>query len=173
MFESLHALFTTLTEKLPALGPWLAPMAFAMAFIKSLPLVALFIPGLTLLVSIGAAIRLSEASFVEVWLAVSVGAALGDWLAYMTGVWTGPRIMHWKWLKDRPQLVLRTAAYVERWGVLSIALCRFFGPLRATVPMASGVFGMPRLWFQLANWGSAFIWAATLLLPGWLGTSLL
>ncbi|OZI74243.1 DedA family protein [Bordetella genomosp. 12] len=170
MFESLHALYTSLAAKLPGLGPWLAPLAFALAFVKSLPLVALFIPGTALLLSIGAAIRLSEAGFVEVWLAIALGAALGDWVSFAVGGWAGPRVMHWQWVRRRQQLVLRAAAFVQRWGVLSILLCRFFGPLRATVPMAAGVFGMRAAWFQAANWVSAPIWAAALLAPGWLGS---
>ncbi|MEJ2894585.1 DedA family protein [Bordetella avium] len=169
MFESLHAFYTTLLAKLPALGPWLAPLAFLLAFIKSLPLLALFILGTALLLSIGAAIHLSQAGFLEVWLAISLGAALGDWVAFSLGIWAGPRVLQWSWLQSRPQLVVRTDAFVKRWGVLSIALCRFFGPLRATVPLAAGVFGMPARWFQLANWGSALLWAAALLAPGWLG----
>lgn len=139
MLESLHALYAALAAKLPALGPWLAPLAFVLAFVKSLPLVALFIPGTALLLSIGAAIRLSEAGFVDVWLAISLGAALGDWVSFALGVWAGPRVMHWNWLRQRPHMVLRAAAFVQRWGVLSIVLCRFFGPLRATVPLAAGV----------------------------------
>ncbi|AUL46817.1 cytochrome O ubiquinol oxidase [Bordetella trematum] len=170
MLESLRAFYATLVDSLPALGPWLAPLAFALAFVKSLPLVALFIPGTALLLSIGAAIHLSHAGFVPVWLSISVGAALGDWVAFAIGIWAGPRVMTWRWVQARPHMVLRAAAYVERWGVLSIVLCRFFGPLRATVPMAAGVFGMRTAWFQLANWGSALLWAAALLLPGWLGS---
>ncbi|AHV93322.1 hypothetical protein D560_2462 [Bordetella holmesii ATCC 51541] len=37
--------------------------------------------------------------------------------------------------------------------------------------MAAGVFGMRAAWFQAANWVSAPLWAAALLLPGWLGSS--
>ncbi len=168
MLESLHALYAALAAKLPALGPWLAPLAFVLAFVKSLPLVALVIPGTALLLSIGAAIRLSQAGFVEVWLAISLGAALGDWVSFALGIWAGPRVMHWNWFKRRPQLVLRAAAFVQRWGVLSIVLCRFFGPLRATVPLAAGIFGMRAAAFQAANWSSALLWAAALLAPGWL-----
>ena len=53
--------------------------------------------------------------------------------------------------------------------MLSIVLCRFFGPLRATVPTLAGIFEMRRGPFQAANWTSAFLWAAALLAPGWAG----
>ena len=53
---------------------------------------------------------------------------------------------------------------VQRQGTGSIG--RFFGPLRASVPLAAGIFEMPYWQFQIANFVSAFIWAAALLLFG-------
>ena len=59
---------------------------------------------------------------------------------------------------------------------------RFFGPLRAAVPLVAGIFEMPYWRFQFANFTSAFVWAAMLLrwrkwwkvaLTGFLGTHLL
>jgi membrane protein DedA with SNARE-associated domain len=37
------------------------------------------------------------------------------------------------------------------------------------VPIVAGITEMPRLLFQVANWSSAFLWAAVLLAPGKLG----
>ena len=47
-----------------------------------------------------------------------------------------------------------------------IFIGRFFGPLRATVPLAAGIFEMPYWRFQFANWISALIWSAVLLMFG-------
>jgi membrane protein DedA with SNARE-associated domain len=55
---------------------------------------------------------------------------------------------------------------VKRWGVLGIFIGRFFGPLRASVPLVAGIFQMPYWQFQLANFSSAFVWAAVLLTLG-------
>jgi membrane protein DedA with SNARE-associated domain len=38
--------------------------------------------------------------------------------------------------------------------------------LRAAVPLIAGIFEMPYWRFQLANFTSAFVWAATLLTIG-------
>jgi membrane protein DedA with SNARE-associated domain len=43
---------------------------------------------------------------------------------------------------------------------------RFFGPLRASVPLVAGIFDMPFWRFQIANVTSAFVWAAVLLTLG-------
>ena len=55
---------------------------------------------------------------------------------------------------------------MKRWGVLAIFIGRFFGPLRASVPLVAGIFRMPSLQFQIANFTSAFVWAAALLTLG-------
>ena len=52
------------------------------------------------------------------------------------------------------------------WGVPSIFIGRFFGPLRASVPLAAGIFEMPYWPFQIANFVSALMWSAVLLLFG-------
>jgi membrane protein DedA with SNARE-associated domain len=38
--------------------------------------------------------------------------------------------------------------------------------LRASVPLVAGIFKMPYMRFQLANFASAFVWAAVLLTLG-------
>jgi len=80
LFETFHALQDSMVDFAKTHASWLAPMGFAFAFLKSLPLVALVIPGTALLLSIGAILGLGDANFVAVWLAISVGAALGDWV---------------------------------------------------------------------------------------------
>ena len=60
----------------------------------------------------------------------------------------------------------RGEAFVKDWGVPSIFIGRFFGPLRASVPLAAGIFEMPYWRFQIANFSSALVWSAALLLFG-------
>jgi membrane protein DedA with SNARE-associated domain len=69
-------------------------------------------------------------------------------------------------LSRYPEILPRGEAFVKKWGVPSIFIGRFFGPLRASVPLAAGIFEMPYWSFQLANWVSAFVWSAALLLFG-------
>ena len=69
-------------------------------------------------------------------------------------------------LSRHPDLLPRGEAFIKRWGVLAIFIARFSGPLRASVPIVAGIFGMPYWSFQFANFTSAFVWAAVLLLTG-------
>ena len=54
-------------------------------------------------------------------------------------------------LSRYPEILPRGEAFVKDWGVPSIFIGRFFGPLRASVPLAAGIFEMPYWRFQIAN----------------------
>jgi membrane protein DedA with SNARE-associated domain len=56
--------------------------------------------------------------------------------------------------------------FIERWGVLAIFIGRFFGPLRAAVPLVAGILHMGFWPFRVANFTSAFVWAGTTLAAG-------
>ena len=63
-------------------------------------------------------------------------------------------------------MIPRGERFVKLWGVPGIFIGRFFGPLRAVVPLVAGIFEMPFWEFQIANVTSAFVWAAVLLTIG-------
>ena len=153
---------------------WAAPIAFLLAFGKALAFVSLVVPGITIMVGIGALIGASGIDFVPVWLAVSVGAALGDWVSYTLGWHLKDRARSIWPMSRYPELLPRGERFFLRWGAMSVVLCRFWGPLRATIPLLCGIFEMPPMIFQVANWISAFLWAGVTLLFGsvlgvWLG----
>jgi len=69
-------------------------------------------------------------------------------------------------LSRHPELLPKGEAFVTSWGVLAIFIGRFFGPLRASVPLVAGIFRMQYWQFQIANFTSAFVWAFVLLTMG-------
>lgn len=151
---------------------WAAPIVFALAFGESLAFVSLILPAWAALVGIGAMIGAGGLDFVPIWVAGAVGAALGDWLSYWIGArFKGSIAGVWP-LSRHPHLLPRGQAFIERWGVLAIFIARFSGPLRASVPIVAGIFGMPNWSFQLANFSSAFVWAAVLLKLGDVGAKI-
>ena len=156
----------SLAEFIQAHAAWAAPIAFGIAFLKALAFVSLVVPGMTILLMIGALIGAAHLSFVPVWLAVSVGAALGDWVSYAIGYRLKDRARHVWPLATRPELLPRAERFFARWGSMSVVFCRFFSPLRATIPLLCGIFEMKFWPFQLANWISALLWAGVMLAPG-------
>lgn len=145
---------------------WAPPIVFALAFGESLAFISLVIPAWAALVAIGALIQSGSLGFWPVLIAGALGAASGDWLSY----WIGMKLEHsvgkvWP-LSRHPDLIPRGEAFVKKWGVAAIFIGRFFGPLRASVPLVAGIFEMPFWRFQIANVTSAFVWAAVLLTLG-------
>ncbi|WP_425909457.1 DedA family protein [Nitrobacter sp. TKz-YC02] len=145
---------------------WAAAVVLVLAFGESLAFISLLVPAWGVLVAIGAMMGPGQINFWPVWVAGGVGAALGDWLSYWIGFTFKEQVASIWPLSRHPGLLPRGVALVEKWGVPSIYIGRFFGPLRATVPLAAGIFEMPSLRFQFANWTSALIWSAVLLLFG-------
>jgi membrane protein DedA with SNARE-associated domain len=166
MFENLEAHAQQVVEFVRVHEAWAAPVVFALAFGESLAFISLLIPAWAALVGIGVLISSGNLNFWPIWVAGSIGAALGDWLSYWIGVKLGPPVAHMWPLSRHPELLPKGEAFVKRWGVLAIFIGRFFGPLRASVPLVAGIFRMPSWQFQTANFSSAFVWAAVLLTLG-------
>ncbi len=148
---------------------WAAPIVFALAFAESLAFISLLIPAWGALVAMGALIGAGDLAFVPIWVAGSLGAALGDWLSYWIGLKFKTTIATMWPLSRHPEMIPKGHAFIQRFGVLAIFIGRFFGPLRAAVPLVAGILAMPYWTFQLANFSSAFVWAAVLLAPGSFG----
>jgi membrane protein DedA with SNARE-associated domain len=148
---------------------WAPLIVAVLAFGESLAFVSLILPASTALVAIGALIGAGALDFMPIWIAAALGAALGDWLSYWLGQkFEVPISRVWP-LSRHPDLIPRGHAFVEKYGIAAIFIGRFFGPLRAAVPLVAGILEMSWWPFQIANVTSAFIWAAVLLAPGAFG----
>jgi len=145
---------------------WAAPIVFALAFMESLAFISLLVPAWGALVLIGTLIAAGDLNFWPIWVAGSIGAALGDWLSYWIGCKLEYRVQHIWPLSRHPNLIPRGEAFIRKWGAVGIFIGRFFGPLRAAVPLVAGIFEMPFWTFQIANFVSAFVWAGVLLTLG-------
>lgn len=158
--ESLRATVVEFVRAHHELAPFV--VAF-LAFGESLAFVSLFFPATVLLVAIGALVGGAKITFWPIWLGAVVGAVLGDWLSYEFGRYFEDRA-HKIWPLNRySDLVAKGEAFTRKYGVWAVFLGRFFGPVRAFVPLAAGIFEMPRASFQLANVASALLWAYVLL----------
>jgi len=147
---------------------WAMPLMFLIAFGESLAFVGLFVPATMILAAIGVLLASGTLDFVEVLVATAIGATVGDAVSYWIGRALGPACRE-RWpFNQRPQLFDWAIAYFQRWGVISIFLGRYLGPLRSTVPLVAGIVAMPQLKFQLANLVSAWVWSITVLAPGML-----
>ena len=117
-----------------------------------LAFISLLLPAWLALITIGGFVREGGLNFWSIWIAASVGAALGDWLSYWIGYKLKYSVQNVWPLSRHPDLIPKGEAFIRRWGALGIFIGRFFGPLRASVPLIAGIFAMPSWRFQLANW---------------------
>ena len=130
---------------------WAAPVVFALCLRGVARLHFAAGPGLG---GAGASARIDQAgglNFWPIWIAGSVGAALGDWLSYWIGHKLETRVQHIWPLSQHPDLIPKGEAFIKKWGALGIFIGRFSGPLRASVPLVAGIFEMPFWRFQIAN----------------------
>lgn len=165
----LSDIITTVTGFVRAHEYWAMPLVFLLAFGESLAFISLLLPATVILIALGALVGESGISFMPVWLAASAGAFFGDWVSYYLGDRYKDQVAHVWPMKKYPQMLERGHAFFERWGVLGIFIGRFFGPLRAVVPLVAGICTMPMRHFQLVNLASALVWAFLLLAPGAFG----
>ena len=96
--------------------------------------------------AIGTLIGAGGVSFWPVWVGAALGAACGDWLSYWIGQKLEHSVQHIWPLSRHPDLIPRGERFMQRWGVAGIFIGRFFGPLRAAVPLVgrtTGIFAAP------------------------------
>lgn len=160
-FEALSQTIITFVQEHRS---WAAPMMLLLAFAESLAFISLVLPAWTVLVAIGTIIGASGgADFWIVLVCAAIGAALGDWVSYWLGYHYHEQISRMWPLNKYPELLPKGRAFFDKWGASAIWLGRFTGPLRASVPIIAGTVRMPQLSFQIANWGSAVLWAFVLM----------
>ena len=166
MFERIESYANIIIEFVKAHEGWAPLVVFLLAFGESLAFISLLLPAWAALLGIGALIMAGGINFWPIWIAASLGAAFGDWLSYWIGKKLEYTVQHIWPLSKYPDLIPKGEAFMKKWGVLGIFIGRFFGPLRASVPLIAGIFEMPFWRFQIANFTSAFVWAAVLLTTG-------
>jgi len=148
---------------------WGVPIVFALAFCESFAFISLLVPATGILLGVGGLIAAAELGFWPMWIAAALGAIVGDWLAYWLAFHFKNRVLRTWPLAGNTALVARGVAFFKKWGMLAVFVGRFFGPFRAVVPLIAGLNAMPWLNFQIANVASAALWAAGILLPGFVG----
>ncbi len=147
---------------------WAAPILGLITFGESLVFIGAFFPATALMVTAGGLIGAGILNPVPVLLWCIGGAVAGDAVSYWIGRRVGPAAWRLPWLKPHRRPLARARLFFRRYGVASIFLCRFMGPVRAFVPLIAGMTSMNHTKFQLANFFSAVVWVPVMIAPGWL-----
>jgi membrane protein DedA with SNARE-associated domain len=137
-----------------------------LAFGESLAFIGILLPATVVMVACGPLVGAGTLRLADLWIGGAVGAALGDTVSYALGRWLGPNAGRLWPISRHPQLLAHGEAFFRRYGWAAVFFGRFVGPLRAMVPLAAGILGMPRLPFQLCNVLSAIVWIPVIVSPG-------
>ena len=70
-------------------------------------------------------------------------------------------------MRHHPEWIAGAEAYFQRYGIASLLVGRFIGPLRPMLPMVAGMFDMPFPRFAAVSLLAAAGWSVAYLLPGW------
>lgn len=164
----MDSLLSSIAEFISRNAVWAGVILGSITFVESLVVIGAFIPATGLLVIAGGMVAAGILDPWNVIVGCIVGAVLGDAVSYWIGRNMGSRVLHHRLLQAHRRKVAWTRLYCRRYGVAAIFIGRFFGPLRAFVPVMVGVLSMRHLKFQIANVASAIIWVIAMVAPGWL-----
>ena len=146
-------------------------IVFGIGLAKSLAIVSLLVPGVVILVGIGALAAASGLSLWPIVVADGLGAVLGYALSFWAGRYWSHALLESGPLARYPVAIARSQAFFAKYGVYSVFLGHFFGPVRAFIAIIAGVARMRELPFQIANITSGFLWSFGVLAPSYYGVS--
>lgn len=143
-------------------------LVLAISLVESLALIGLLVPGVVLITT--AASLAGHQDLGLAWLigAAFIGAILGDGVSFSLGFKHHEQVTQ-RWpLSLHPEWLGRGARFFERYGIWSVFIGRFVGPVRPIIPLVAGMMRMPPRTFIWANITSAALWAPAYILPGYL-----
>jgi len=155
------------TTWLGAHPQWLGLVLLIAACVECLAVVGLLVPGTVLLFAIAMLAGSGALTLSETLLLGFVGGLLGDLISYALGRRYHQGIRRLPGLRHHPEWLLRAEHYFARYGVASLLVGRFIGPLRPMLPMTAGMLDMPFGRFLLVSLVAAAGWSMAYLLPGW------
>jgi membrane-associated protein len=153
-----------------ALGPWLYVVLFAIIFAETGLVVTPFLPGDSLLFTVGALCTVAGMPlnvFVIIPVLI-VAAVLGDAVNYAIGYRVGPAVFKSETsrLLNKKHL-LRTQAFYERYGGKTIIIARWIPIIRTFAPFVAGIGKMQYRRFAVFNVVGAVVWVVLLISVGY------
>jgi len=166
---SLLALDQTITQLASEYGPWLYGLLFLVIFAETGLVVFPFLPGDSILFIAGTVVAVADLNIHVLALVLVAAAVFGDSVNYAVGHYIGPRIFHEpesRWFKR--QYLLRTQAFYDKYGGITIIIGRFVPIIRTFAPFLAGVAGMTYPRFLSYNIVGAVAWITSLVYAGYL-----
>lgn len=160
---------------LQALGDWLAhhpgwleAALFGIAFLESLAIAGIIIPGVAMIFLVATLAGQIGMPVLEALMWACAGAITGDAISFWLGrLFQGRLDTIWPFSRY-PAIVAKGERFFNEHGGKSVVIGRFVGPIRPVIPMVAGALMMPWRRFLVFNVSSAIGWAPVYVLPGFL-----
>jgi len=164
----MHETLSTLSAWLTLHPQWIAITLGLTAFIESLAMIGVIIPGVAVLYGVSALAGSLHVSLGACLAAAALGAFAGDVLSFGLGRYAhAPMRRRWPF-RQHPQWIDRGERFLDRYGIPSIVIGRFVGPIRPVLPFVAGMLAMAPTRFIPINGLSALLWSLAYVLPGYL-----
>ena len=172
MLDSLINISLHLDQNMVAVvqeyGMWTYLILFCIIFLETGLVIMPFLPGDSLLFVAGAAAASGIMELPWLFVAIILGAVIGDTLNYWIGNYIGLRVF----LERFPHLVKkeyidRTYMFYEKYGGATIFVARFVPLVRTFAPFLAGVGSMHYSCFLFYNVLGAVCWTAGIVLAGY------
>jgi len=146
---------------------WLAAAIFLVAFVECLAIAGLIVPGTVLLFTVAVLAGSGALPLSETLLLGFFAGVLGDVTSYFLGRHFHQNIRRLPGLRHHPEWIAGAETYFQRYGIASLLVGRFIGPLRPMLPMVAGMCDMPFPRFIAVSLLAGAGWSVAYLLPGW------
>lgn len=173
LFHPEHGLFRHLDMSLKhwtgELGGWLYVVLFAIIFCETGLIILPFLPGDSLLFSIGVLWKTGAMpiDLPLMALVLTAAAVIGDAVNYAIGARIGPTIFQSetsRWLNKKH--LLAAHEFYEKYGAKTIILARFIPIIRTFAPFVAGIGKMSYAKFALYNITGAILWVVLVMGAG-------
>ena len=163
--KNKNSLITSL-EFLQENPNWINLMMFLLVFVESLIILGLFTPATLIIPGIGALAASININPVVIVFWASLGMIMGDTISFLIGKLIGNKVEDWIPEKYH-HYIFQARKFMKKRGMLSVALGRFAGPLRCTVPFIAGSLGMKSKYFFPIEVLASPAWASLYVLTGY------
>lgn len=163
----MSAWLDSLTGWLTSHPEWLGLAIFLIACVECLAILGIIVPGTVLMFAVAAMAGSGALTLGQTLLLGYAGGLLGDAISYALGRHFHQGIRRLPILRHHPEWLVGAEVYFQRYGIVSLLVGRYIGPLRPMLPMIAGMLDMPLPRFIAVSLLAAAGWAVAYLLPGW------
>lgn len=145
---------------------WAGVIIGILCLCESIAFVGLFVPATAILFAAGGLVGAGVIPMVDLIVGGVIGCLIGDTISFWLGRRLGPHADRVWPFRTRPELLHKGNAFFAKHGWWGVFTGRFFGPLRAVVPLSAGIMKMNHVQFQAVSVASAVLFVPAMLAPG-------